>query len=120
MSSSGQNVTAQAQGGQLGGLLQITNSVIPSLTGDSSQQGSLNELAQGIADTVNNLLSGGQTSSGAPGVPLFSYNASSPTAAASTLAISSGITRIPAGICRSRPPKRRKWHRQQALPASEQ
>lgn len=90
--SSGQNVTAQAEGGQLGGLLQITNSVIPSLTGDASQQGSLNELAQGIADTVNNLLASGQTSSGAAGVPLFSYNAGSPTVVASTLSIDSGIT----------------------------
>jgi flagellar hook-associated protein 1 FlgK len=92
VSSSGQDVTTQAQGGQLGGLLEITNSVIPSLTGDSSRQGSLNELAQGIADTINNLLVGGQTSSGAAGVPLFSYSTSSPTAVASTLAVSSGIT----------------------------
>ncbi len=92
LSSSGQDVTAQAQGGQLGGLLEITNSVIPSLTGDSSQQGSLNELAQGVADTINNLLTSGQTSSGVAGVPLFSYGTSSSTAIASSLAVNSGTT----------------------------
>ncbi len=92
ISSSGQNVTAQAEGGQLGGALEITNSVVPSLTGDTNQQGSLNELAQGIADTVNSLLSTGQTSSGTAGVPLFSYSTSSSTAVASTLSVASGIT----------------------------
>ncbi len=92
VTSSGQDVTSQAQGGQLGGLLQITNSVIPSLTGDSSQQGTLNELAQSVADTINNLLASGQTSAGTPGAALFSYGTSSSTAVASTLAVSSGIT----------------------------
>jgi flagellar hook-associated protein 1 len=92
VSSSGQDVTAQAQGGQLGGLLEITNSVIPSLTGNNSEQGSLNELAQGIADTINNLLTSGLTSSGAAGVPLFSYGTSSSTAVASTLAVTSGMS----------------------------
>jgi flagellar hook-associated protein 1 FlgK len=92
VSSSGQDVTTQAQGGQLGGLLEITNSVIPSLTGDTAQQGSLNELAQGIADTINNLLSSGQTSSGTAGAPLFSYSTNSSTTVASTLAVTSRIS----------------------------
>ncbi len=92
LTSSGQDVTSQIQGGKLGGLLQITNTVIRSLVGDNGQQGSLNQLAQGIADRVNGLLTSGQTSSGAPGTALFSYNASSSTAVAGTLSVSAGIT----------------------------
>jgi flagellar hook-associated protein 1 FlgK len=60
--------------------------------GDGNQQGSLNQLAQGIADRVNTLLTSGQTSSGTAGVPLFSYNAASPTSIAATLAVSPGIS----------------------------
>ncbi len=92
LTSTGTDVTSKVQGGQLGGLLQISNSVLPSLTGDPSQTGSLNELAQGIADRVNSLLTSGQTSSGTAGVPLFSYNATSPTSVAQTLSLSSGMT----------------------------
>ncbi len=92
VTSSGQDVTTQIQGGQLGGLLQITNSVLPSVIGDNGQQGSLNELAQSVADRVNGLLTSGQTSSGAAGVPLFSYDTSSPTSVAATLSVSSGIS----------------------------
>jgi len=92
LTGSGQDVTAQVEGGQLGGLLQITNTLLPSIVGDTNQQGSLNQLAQGIADRVNTLLTSGQTSSGAAGVPLFSYNAASPTSIAATLALSSGIS----------------------------
>ncbi len=92
LTSNGDDVTGKAQGGQLGGLLQISNTVLPSLAGDISQTGSLNQLAQGIADRVNSLLTSGQTSSGSPGVPLFSYNAGSSTSVAQTLSLSSGIT----------------------------
>ncbi len=92
LTATGQDVTAQVQSGQLGGLLQITNSILPSITGDTAQQGSLNQLAQAIADRVNNLLTSGTTSSGTAGVPLFAYNSSSPTSVAGTLAVSSGIT----------------------------
>lgn len=90
--STGEDVTTQAQGGQLGGLLQVTNSVVPSLLGDNSQQGSLNQLAQTIADRVNGLLTSGQTSAGAPGVALFSYDSTSPTSVAATLSVNPSIT----------------------------
>jgi len=90
--SNGQDVTAKVQSGQLGGLLQVTNTVIPSLLGSSSQQGSLNQLAQGLADRVNTLLTSGQTSSGAAGVPLFTYTAGAPTSVAQSLSVVSGIT----------------------------
>ncbi len=71
--SDGQDATRLITQGQLGGLLQFRNGTIAGLTGDGGQQGSLNQLAQSIADQVNQLLESGQTSSGANGVPLFSY-----------------------------------------------
>ncbi len=89
---SGQDVTSSAAaGGQLGGLLQVRNQTLPSLIGDASQQGSLNQLAQGVADRVNALLASGQTSSGASGVPLFTYNAASPTGIAGSLSVNSAV-----------------------------
>ncbi len=92
LTSGGQDVTGQTGGGQLAGALQITNTVIPSLVGDSHQQGSLNQLAQAVADRVNGLLTSGTTTSGAAGVPLFSYTSGSATSVAGTLNVSSGIT----------------------------
>jgi flagellar hook-associated protein 1 FlgK len=91
----GQDVTELASGGQLGGLLQVRNSTLPSLIGDENQQGSINQLAQGLADRVNSILTAGQVSAGPPAVsgsPLFSYDASNPTAIASSLRVDSNIT----------------------------
>ncbi len=92
LTASGQDVTDRVSSGQLGGLLDFTNNVLPSIVGNTGQQGSLNELAQTIADRVNGLLTSGQTSSGAAGAPLFTYDAASPTAIAGTLSLTSGIT----------------------------
>ncbi len=95
MTSNGQDVTALANQGQLGGLLSFRNTTLPSVIGDSSQQGSLNQLAQGVADTVNNLLESGDISSGPPAVsgqPLFSYSTTQPTETASSLALNPGIS----------------------------
>ena len=93
--NNGQDVTsAAAAGGQLAGLLQVRNTTIPSLIGDQFQTGSLNQLAQGIADRVNTILTSGQVSAGPPAVsgsPLFSYDASSPTAIASSLAVDTTV-----------------------------
>jgi flagellar hook-associated protein 1 FlgK len=90
LSSSGQDVTPLASEGQLGGLLQFRNQTLPSVLGDPNQQGSLNQLAQGLADSINGLLTSGQVSAGPPpvyGTALFSYTTGSPTAVASTLAV---------------------------------
>ena len=90
LNSTGKNVTDLASGGQLGGLLQFRNQALPSVLGDPTRQGSLNQLAQGVADSVNSLLTGGQVSAGPPpvsGTPLFSYAPGSPTAVATTLAV---------------------------------
>lgn len=98
LDSSGNDITAEITSGQIGGLLQARNGVIAQLQGDAYQQGSLNQLAQGIADTVNNLLTSGNISdanaaTGAPavpGIPLFTYT--NGTNAAQSLAVNSAIT----------------------------
>ena len=91
----GQDLTDLASGGQIGGLLQLRNSTLPSLIGDESQQGSINQLAQGLADRVNSILTAGQVSAGPPAVsgsPLFTYDASNPTAIASSLTLDPNMT----------------------------
>ncbi len=90
--SSGRDITSQITGGQLGGLLQVRNVVLPSIQGDTEQVGSLNQLAQGLADRVNALLTSGESSAGPPpvsGVPLFQYSAGNPTTVAATLQVTS-------------------------------
>ncbi len=90
LSSSGQDVTNVVSQGTLAGLLQFQNTTLPSIVGNGTQQGSLNQLAQSVADQVNTLLTNGQISAGpppVPGVALFSYTAGSPTSVAQTLAV---------------------------------
>jgi flagellar hook-associated protein 1 FlgK len=81
--SLGNNVTAQLLGGRLKALADMKNTVIP---GYSS---SLNQLASGISDQVNNTLLNGVDTSGNQGAPLFGYN--SPADAAATMQVN-GIT----------------------------
>jgi flagellar hook-associated protein 1 FlgK len=93
--STGQDVTALATGGQLGALVQFRNQTVPSILGNSNRQGSLNQLAQGFADSVNTLLTGGRVSAGPPPVPgiaLFTYTPASPTDVASTLTVNPAIS----------------------------
>jgi flagellar hook-associated protein 1 FlgK len=95
LDSQGDNVTAQATGGQLGGLLNVQNGLLASYIGDSQQQGSLNELAQSLADTINGILESGtvSTASGAAsGSALFTYNAVNPTGVAASLKVNPNIT----------------------------
>jgi flagellar hook-associated protein 1 len=99
LDSNGNDITSEITQGQVGGLLQA-NAVLAQLQGDSSQQGSLNQLAQGLADTINNLLTSGNISdansaTGAPavsGIPLFSYATGNLTSVASTLSVNPAIT----------------------------
>ncbi|HVW07872.1 MAG TPA: flagellar hook-associated protein FlgK [Bryobacteraceae bacterium] len=91
----GNDITASVTGGQLGGLLDVRNRVLSSIIGDSQQTGSLNQFAQSFADTVNNILTSGTTSTGtgAPaGLPLFTYSNTDATFAAGTLAVNPAIT----------------------------
>ena len=95
LDSQGNDVTSEITGGQLGGLLDTRNRVVGGILGDSQQQGTLNQLAQGLADTVNNILESGTVSTAAGaanGTALFTYNSANPATAASTLALNTAIT----------------------------
>ena len=95
LDASGNDITSQINSGQLGGLLDTRNRVLSGILGDAQQQGSLNQLAQGLADTVNQILESGTVSSApgaANGVALFSYDSSNPATIASTLTLNPSIT----------------------------
>jgi flagellar hook-associated protein 1 len=99
LDSSGNDITANITGGQLGGLLDSRNNVLASIIGDGQQPGSLNVFASTLANTVNGILESGtvSTASGAAaGTALFTYNNSDATLAAGSLAVNSAIT--PAGL----------------------
>jgi flagellar hook-associated protein 1 len=90
LSVAGQPVTSLVNTGALGGELAFANTTMPSLLGNGQTQGSLNQLAQTVADRVNTLLQGGDSSAGPPavaGVPLFTYTAGSPTSVAASLGV---------------------------------
>lgn len=92
--SNGNDITSEISSGSLAGLLSVRNTLLPSLIGGGHQVGGLNTLAQGLADSVNNVLAQGSTTTppAQPGSPLFTYNAAAPAGIASTLAVSSTIT----------------------------
>jgi flagellar hook-associated protein 1 len=90
--SNGNDITSDITAGGLAGMLNVANNVLPSLIGGGQQVGGLNTLAQGLADSVNNILDQATTSTGAAGVPLFTYNSTAPAGIASSLAVSSTIT----------------------------
>jgi flagellar hook-associated protein 1 FlgK len=92
LTADGQDVTGQVSQGALGGLLAVRNTVLPSLQGNGSQQGALNQLAQTVADRVNQILTSAKTSGGQPGSPLFAYNPASGVDVAQTLVLDPHIT----------------------------
>ena len=83
--SNGTDVTGKLSDGQLGALLSVRNTVLPQLIGGPNDDGGLNTLASSLADTVNGLLAN------AGGAPLFTYDSSTATAAASTIALNSSL-----------------------------
>ncbi len=92
--SQGNDVTSQISSGQLGGLLDSRNRVMGDLLGNSAQQGSLNQFAQSLADTVNRILQSGTVSTAAGaanGAALFTYDAANSTNVAATLALDPDI-----------------------------
>ena len=94
LDSNGNDVTSQVTSGQLAGLLSVRNSLIPSLIGGGQQTGGLNVLAQSLADTVNNLLEQGSTTTTPPfqaGTALFSYSATPPAGIAASLEVTPGF-----------------------------
>lgn len=93
--SQGNDVTSQITSGQLGGLLDTRNRVLGSLLGNTQQQGSLNQFAQTLADTVNQILESGTvstTAGAAAGTALFTYDSTNPTNVAASLALNPAIT----------------------------
>jgi len=96
MASDGSVVNSEITSGSLAGLLQVRNETIPSLIGDARQPGALNTLASTFAKAVNSIVSQGVESQGPPPVPspggLFTFNTSSASAAASTLAVNPNMT----------------------------
>ncbi|HEY1206250.1 MAG: flagellar hook-associated protein FlgK [Bryobacteraceae bacterium] len=81
--SSGDDVTAQVAGGRLAALVDMQNTVLPGFSN------SLNQLAAGVADQVNNALLNGVDQSGNAGAQMFRYDNASD--AASTMQVT-GIT----------------------------
>ncbi len=76
----GNDITSEITGGSLGGMLQVSNSLIPGYVSD------MNTLAQSVADQVNTTLSNGVDENGAtPTTDLFSYDAT--VGAATTLTV---------------------------------
>jgi flagellar hook-associated protein 1 FlgK len=91
----GRDITQQVSQGRLAGLIEMRNEVLPSLVGDAYHVGDLNRLAKSVADRVNQILTAGQISDGPPavaGIPLFTYDTSSDTAVARTLALNPDMT----------------------------
>jgi flagellar hook-associated protein 1 len=105
--SDGNDITSQITTGSLAGLLNVNNTVLPSLIGGGQQVGGLNTLAQGLADSVNAVLEQGSTTDTPPyqaGSPLFTYNAASPSGIAGTLAVSPTITGSQLAAANTGPP----------------
>lgn len=93
--SDGTDITNEITGGQLGALLTMRNTTLPSYIGDAWQPGDLNTMAQQFADRVNQLLTSGNISDGPPaqpGIPLFTYGTSDATRVAATLQVNPAIT----------------------------
>ena len=95
LDSSGNDITSQITSGSLAGLLSVRNNLLPSLAGGAHQNGDLNTLAKGLADAVNTLQAQGSTTSTPPyqaGAALFTYDPTSATDSAATLALNPSIT----------------------------
>jgi flagellar hook-associated protein 1 FlgK len=90
--ANGQDITGEISQGSLCGLLNVRNNVLRGLQGNGQETGALNQLAQQVADRVNQLLTSATTSGGQQGSPLFAYNATSPVDVASTLTLNPNIT----------------------------
>jgi flagellar hook-associated protein 1 FlgK len=106
--ASGHDVTSLLTGGGLGGLLAVHNQDIAGLLGGASGTGSLNDLAMGLAQRVNDILSSGQVDNPAPptaptpGRPLFVINSDS--TAAATLTVDPSVTPDALGAIDPGPP----------------
>jgi flagellar hook-associated protein 1 FlgK len=69
LDTNGQDVTNQLSDGRLKALVDLQSNVIPGFSA------ALSQLAAGVSDGINGVLAAGVDQSGAPGAPLFQYNA---------------------------------------------
>jgi flagellar hook-associated protein 1 FlgK len=93
LDSQGNDITSQITSGQLGGLLDVRNSVLGSMLGTSTETGTLNQFATTLAGTVNQILQTGTVSpeqGAAAGTALFTYDNADDAAA--TLEVNPAIT----------------------------
>ena len=84
LDSNGNNITTSLQGGQLGGLIQMRDQVIPGF------MNSLNGLASQFAASFNAAQAQGYDSTGVAGQPFFSIPSTGSAAAGITVALTSG------------------------------
>ena len=95
LDSQGDDITSQITSGQLGGMLNVSNTVLGSILGNSQQPGTLDQFTTALANTVNQILQSGTVSTAAgaaAGVPLFTYGSTTPDNAAATLQVNPAIT----------------------------
>jgi flagellar hook-associated protein 1 len=95
IASDGSDVTSQIDSGQLGALLNLRNTILPTYIGNAYQAGDINTMAQQFADSVNQQLTSGNISDGPPaqtGIALFTYDTVNPSNVAATLAVNPAIT----------------------------
>lgn len=91
----GTDITGNVTSGQLGGLLDVRNTVLSTYIGDAYHAGDLNSMAKQFADRVNQLLASGSSADPAvtSGNPvLFTYDSVNATNVAQTLAINPAVT----------------------------
>jgi flagellar hook-associated protein 1 FlgK len=94
VASDGSDVSSQIDSGQLGALLNLRNTILPTYIGNAYQAGDINTMAQQFADSVNQQLTSGNISDGPPaqtGVALFTYDTANPSNVAATLAVNPAI-----------------------------
>ena len=86
----GNDITARASGGNLGGLLSVSTGELASLLGNSTSNGSLNDLVTSLASKVNSLLTSGQIDQNAtPAMGVALFNVGTDATAAATLTLNS-------------------------------
>jgi flagellar hook-associated protein 1 len=110
LASDGSNITSQigSSGGQLGALLNVRNTILPTYIGNAYQAGNINTMAQQFADSVNQQLTSGNISDGPPaqpGIPLFTYDTTNASNVAQTLAVNPSITGAQLAAIQPGPPE---------------
>jgi flagellar hook-associated protein FlgK len=79
----GKNVSSVFRSGEVAGLVELTNTILPSMIGGGGATGVLNDLAKELGTAVNGALS--------PGNPIFTWSPAAGPNAASTFAAVSGF-----------------------------